>query len=472
MSLVSIDPQSPTPLVEQVRAGLAHLIEQRVLRQGNKLPSVRALATQLQVSKFTVADAYERLAALGYLRAHPGSGYYVSHQLSHLPGPASRAPVAATAERAFDHLWLAREQLQGEPHRVQVSAGSLPNELDDQHLIRRALKKVANQAQGALGDYGDPYGYLPLRQLVQLRLAELGLPAQPEQILLTNGATHALETVIRLLISPSDPVLVEDPGYPNLLGNLHLLNAKMLAVPRLADGPDLDALETLARSHRPKLFFVHSLLHNPTGSSLSPAKSHRLLQIAAELDLVLVELDVYADLASPAQTRLATLDGLQRVIHIGALSKSVLGPVRLGYVASSPSMIERLARIKLLSSVTSGQLSERMAYQVLSDTAYRKHLEAVRTHLANARTFTIQQLTEHGLEVFCEPQQGKYVWAKHPRYESSEALALCARQALVDLAPGNVFRPDLAATPWFRLNATQTCSPPWLQFLASLRVKQ
>jgi DNA-binding transcriptional MocR family regulator len=290
--------------------------------------------------------------------------------------------------------------------------------------------------------------------------------------MLTNGATHALETVIRLLVSPGDAVLVEDPGYPNLLGNLQLLNANMLPVPRLADGPDLEVLDALAESHRPQIFFVHSVLHNPTGSSLSPANAYRLLQIAAERDLVLVELDVYADLASPGQTRLATLDALQRVIHIGALSKSVLGPVRLGYVASSPSMIERLARIKLLSSVTSGQLSERIAYQVLSDTAYRKHLEGVRAHLARSSAFTVQQLTEHGFDVFCEPQQGKYVWAKHPLYASSEELAVSARQVDVDLAPGNIFRPDLATTPWFRLNVTQTMSPAWLSFLAQLSASQ
>jgi DNA-binding transcriptional MocR family regulator len=301
--------------------------------------------------------------------------------------------------------------------------------------------------------------------MVQLRLSAMGLRVPPPQIVLTHGATHALELVIRRLLRPGDRVLVEDPGYCSLFGNLQLQGITMLGVPRLADGPDLQALDRLAAEHRPKLFFVQSLMHNPTGSSLLPASAHRLLQLAAQHGFRLVEMDFYADLASPLQTRLATLDHLERVIYIGALSKTMLGPVRLGYLAGDAALATELANVKLLSSVTSAQLNERLAYQVLTDKACRRHLDLITARLQDCTAAAIRQLEAHGFVLHSEPRCGKYLWARHPAHASAETLAERARAAGLLLAPGRVFRPERGDTPWFRLNVAQTEQAAWQDWL-------
>lgn len=132
--------------------------------------------------------------------------------------------------------------------------------------------------------YGHPLGYAPLRRQLTLKLAELGIAAPPEQILLTHGTSQALALVTRLLLQPVDTTFVEDPGYYNLFGFLRQYGVRLVGVPRTVEGPDTTALRVLLRQHRPKVFFTQLLMQNPTGTDASPATMHRVLGAAQEFD--------------------------------------------------------------------------------------------------------------------------------------------------------------------------------------------
>ncbi len=462
MLQLSIDPDQPTPLVEQIVQAVRSQVDDAILRPGMRLPPIRKLAQVQQVSRFTVVEAYDRLVALGYLQSRRGSGFYVAPQRA----PATRTPRPAMTDRAVDVAWLMRQALDDSPDMLKASAGWLPPQWLDQEGLRRHLRALGRRADARVASYGTALGYLPLRQQLQVRLAEFGIGAPPEQIMLTNGATQALDIAARHLLKPGDTVFVDDPGYYNFFGNLRLLGAKLVGVPRGIDGPDIEALEALLAVHRPKVFFTHSVLHNPTGANLSPAAAFRVLQLANKHDFLVIEDDTYADMHPHATTRLANLDQLERVIYVGSFSKTLSGSVRVGFVAARPDLISEFTDVKALTAITSSEMSEQLVYQMLTDGHYRKYTERLQGRLEQARASAHRLLERLGMEVFLEPKGGLFLWGRIASIEDTAPLASRAAQSKIMLAPGKVFRPQMQASPWLRFNVAFTGDPRLERFLA------
>src|SRR5262249_6030956 len=191
----------------------------------------------------------------------------------------------------------------------------LPNSWMDEMGIRQSLSALSRKNGTHLIEYGNPFGYLPLREHLALLLSELGISARASQIVLTQGTSQALDLIMRHFVRPGDAVLVDDPGYYNLFGNLRLHGANLLGVPRGPDGPDMNVLEQFAAEHRPRIYFTQSALQNPTGTDMSPHVSFRVLQLAEQFDFLVVEDDIFCDLQTRKTPRLAALDQLNRVIY-------------------------------------------------------------------------------------------------------------------------------------------------------------
>ncbi|PTD95128.1 aminotransferase-like domain-containing protein [Pseudothauera lacus] len=460
MLQLSLEHGQATPLVEQIVGGIRNQIEDRILRPGMRVPPIRRLAETQGVSRFTVVEAYDRLVALGYLRSRRGSGFYVAPRQER-----SEIRLPAPVDRAVDVAWLMRQALDDRPGQVKAGAGWLPCEWLDGDGLRRHLRALSRRTDARLTGYGTAQGYLPLRQQLQVKLAEFGIGARPEQIVLTEGATRALDIVARHLIKPGDTVLVDDPGYFNFFGNLRLQGAKLVGVPRHADGPDVAEMEALLAHHRPKVFFTQSVLHNPTGSNLAPAKAFRILQLAEKHDFHIIEDDVYADFQPQATTRLANLDQLNRVIFIGSFAKTLSASLRVGYLAARADLAAELTDVKILTSVSSSEFNEQLTYQMLTDGHYRKYVERLQGRLAQATESCLRMFERVGLEVFLEPKGGVFLWARPPGVEDVAALATRAASAGIMLAPGKVFRPQMQASPWLRLNVAFANHPALERFL-------
>lgn len=286
--LLSLNSASPMPLVDQIVDHIRSQIDDRLLRTGMRLPPIRSFAEQNEVSRFTVVEAYDRLVALGYLQSRRGSGFYVATRQSAAPVE----PRSGEVMRAFDNAGVLHQSLEDAPDRLKVGVGWLPPEWLDEEGVRRNIRTLARRADTKVTSYGTPLGYRPLRDQIQIKLGELGVAARPGQIVLTHGATQALDIVARYLLKAGDCVFVDDPGYWNLFANLRLYGVQLIGVPRTQNGPDPEALEALLAEHRPKAFFTHSVLHNPTSSNLSPANAFRVLQLAEKHDFLIVEDDV------------------------------------------------------------------------------------------------------------------------------------------------------------------------------------
>jgi len=447
---VRLAPGSPEPLVEQLVTGVRQHIEGRLLRPGTRLPSIRALAAQQQVSRFTVVEAYDRLVASGHVESRRGSGFYVAARTL----PETAAERTGSLERAVDVANLIAGMCDDDARAMFAqdrlfAGGCLPNDWQEESGIRRHAHIAASQGH-ELTDFGTKLGYAPLRDVIARRVGELGLAVANDQVLLTNGATHAFDLLIRYLVSPGDAVLVDDPGYYNLFGHLRLAGARLLPVPRGLDGPDLDTLARLAHEHRPRAYFTTSVLNNPTCTHIQPDVGHRLLQLAAQHRFYVIEDDIFSDLATSAPPRLCALDRLERTFYIGSFSKTLSASLRSGFVIGQPDAIDALARLKLLTGLTTPAFAERVVHAMLVGGHYRKHVARIRERLDVRRSRMAQELERAGWALACMPDAGMFLWARHPAVDDSLWIAEGARREGLRLAPGASFRPLHDASPWMR----------------------
>jgi DNA-binding transcriptional MocR family regulator len=450
MLSLTVSQTSNQPLADQIVAGIKRQIDDRHLRPGTKLPSIRNFAENYNVSRFTVVEAYDRLVAMGYLHSRRGAGFYSA--AAPAPAGATHPAPSDNHKRNEELVWLIRRLLEANENTTLAGGPWLPNSWLDEAGIRQSLNVLARKNGTYLLEYGHPFGYLPLREHLGLMLAGLGITAHPGQIMLTQGTSQALELIIRYLLKPGDAALVDDPGYYNMFGNLRLHGVEMLAVPRNPDGPDVTILETLAAAHRPKVYFTQSVMQNPTGTDMSPHVAFKVLQAAERHNFTVVEDDIFCDLQVKPTHRLATLDQFNRVIYARSFSKTLSGSLRVGFVACTEGIANELADIKMLTSITTSQFTERLIYLMLVDGHYRKYLSRLHERLGEARLNVVRAFERIGLEFFVEPADGMFVWARLPHIDDSLALAEASQRDGIMLAPGAIFRPHLERSPWMRFN--------------------
>lgn len=438
-----------TTLAEQLGLQFAQRIAQRVLPPGARLPSVRDCARRQGVSTATVVAAYDQLQAQGLIEARPQRGFFVRGR--HLATPLPRAPAAGGPPPApVDATALIRSMFQNREGPASPGMGTLPEDWLDAGVLQRALRQASSPAAAASWlRYGEPAGHLGLRQALSRRLADTGIAASPAQIVTTLGATHALDIVSRTLLRPGDAVLVDEPGWAVEYARLTRMGLRLLPVPRGAEGPDLAAFDALAREHAPRVYITVSVLHNPTGASLSPAAAHRVLQLAAQHGLLIVEDDTYAWLAPAHATRMAQLDALERTIYVSGFSKVLVPQWRIGFIAASPALAERFVDTKLLATLTTPAVLEDAMARLLDKGTLRRHAERVLQRLDGARERTARLVRDAGMHFAAAPQ-GLFGWVDVGA--DTEQLA----QPMFDegwlIAPGSLFHATPRPTTLMRVN--------------------
>ncbi len=442
-------------LVERVMQEIRQRIDSNRHMPGTKLPSIRKFAGMMEVSKSTVVDAYDRLAAEGIIQARKGSGFYVS---GHLP-PLTLANIGPQLDRVVDPLWVSRQSLEAEEATLKPGCGWLPAEWMPEEGIRRALRSISRSEQSILADYGTPHGFAPLREFLVRRMSSHGIDASPDQVIITESGTQAIDLLCRFLIEPGDTVLVDDPCYFNFQALLKAHRANIVSVPFTPAGPDLDLFQKALQEHQPRLYITNSTIHNPTGAMLSPAVAHQLLKLAEQADLTIIEDDIFAEFEEKPTPRLAALDGLNQVIHIGSFSKTLSASVRCGFIAVRRDWVEGLIDLKIATSFGGGPFAAELAWRVVKDGSYRKHMDHVRERLSAASGKTIKRLKSIGIEPWITPQAGMFLWCALPDNLDAADIARKALARGVVLAPGNVFSHAGTANQFLRFNVAQSGSP-------------
>ena len=438
--------------IGSVVAAIRSRIATRSLTPGARLPSVRAFARTMQVSASTVVEAYERLAAEGTIRSRPGAGFYVCGALA----PLTLAEIGPKLDREVDPFWVSRQSLEAGRDILKPGCGWLPASWMPTAGLRRALRALARAEDDVLTDYDTPLGLPPLRRLLAHRMGEHGVEASPDQIMLTESGTQAIDLLCRLLIEPGDTVLVDDPCYFNFHALLRAHRAKIVSVPYTPSGPDIELFAQALAEHRPRLYITNSAIHNPTGAMLSPATAHRLLKLADQAGLTIIEDDVFADFEHDPAPRLAAFAGLGQVVQIGSFSKTLSASVRCGFIAARPDWIERLIDLKIATSFGSGHLSAELVLSLLKDGGYRRHMDAVRARLARAMAETAARLEAIAIKPWLRPRAGMFLWCELPEgIDAADVARRCLADDIV-LAPGNAFSLSRTARGFLRFNVAQS----------------
>lgn len=456
----SLSRDAAATLTEQLAGRYTEQIRQRLLGPGSRLPSIRDCARRHRVSASTVVAAYDHLLAQGLVEVRRQRGFFVREAAADALPRAAAAPDSAPRRTLpLSATTLMRGMFQPPGSQPMPGLGTLPVEWLDSGMLAGALRRIGNgarQAEFAL-QYGEPAGDARLRRALSQLLAERGVAAHADQIVTTVGATHGLDVVTRSLMHAGDTVLVDEPGWSVEYARLAALGLRALPVPRRDDGPDLAVMERLieaqAPAERPRLYVTVSVLHNPTGASLSLPLAHRLLQLAQKHDLLILEDDSYAYLAPAHQPRVAALDALERTVYVGGFSKILAPNWRVGYIAAARPLVERFIDTKLLTTLTTPGLTEQALAHCLEQGWLRRHAERVVQRLDAARARCVALAERHGAR-FVTPPRGLFGWVDVGT--DTERLA----QRLFDegwlLAPGTLFHATPRPTTLMRINFAST----------------
>jgi DNA-binding transcriptional MocR family regulator len=469
-------------LAEQLADRFGERIRSRLLAPGARLPSVRQCAQQQGVSPSTVVAAYDQLLAQGLVEAHRNRGFFVRNRA---PVPVSMAqdvarsavspgrgqmpaggfeaqhvPVNATA--------LIRGMFHSSSDKPQPGMGVFPPDWLETTFMPAAVRRVTSTRalQAFSLQYGEPAGDSGLRQSLSHKLVGINVPATPQQIITTVGATHALDIISRTLLRAGDYVMVEEPGWAIEFARLAALGMRILPVPRGPEGPDLAVMARYCELHAPKLFVSVSVFHNPTGYCLSPGSAHRLLQLANQHDFYIAEDDTYSHIAPEHATRLCALDGLQRTMYVSGFAKILAPGWRVGYLAAPPALVESLLDTKLLATLTTPALLEKAIAWCIDQGLLRRHAERIRTRLDGARARSVKLALAHGCR-FAAPPAGLFGWVETG--VDTDALA----QRLLDvgylLAPGALFHAGRHPSTLMRINFATTQEAAFWQVFAQIR---
>jgi DNA-binding transcriptional MocR family regulator len=455
--------QSAIPLVDQIAERITKLVQHGQLAAGARLPSIRKLAKLVGASPFTVVDAYDRLVARGVIESRAGRGFYVTRRREVAPLATVESALPDTSS---DALALARLCMTSPTEVIAAGSGFLPENWLLEAAPGGILSRLSRGRRPQAWLPCPPQGLPELREQIAARLTQHGIAVSAAHIMTTFGASQAFDLLARILLTAGDAVLVEDPGYFVLFEQLRAHHVRLVPIPRRTDGPDLEALEAACRAHRPRAFFTQTLLHNPTGSSAEPANSHRVLSLAEQFGFAVIEDDVYGDLYEGSGVRLAQIDGLRQVIHVGSYTKLIGPSLRVGFIAADAALIAQLVERKVLSVLSGSALLEAFVSEVLDSGRYKRHVDQVRARLARMRRDARQALESAGIEFNTPLGDGMFLWGRVPDTTPVDELVRSARDHSILLAKGSLFSPSQSCGQWLRFNAAHSAAAPLVRFLS------
>jgi DNA-binding transcriptional MocR family regulator len=322
-----------------------------------------------------------------------------------------------------------------------------------------AIARALARSSAGMASRCPPQGLPELRERLALMLRGMGIPVDAGRVLTTYGGTHAIDMIARCFLAPGDSVIVEDPGYFLMFGRLRQDGVRVVPVARRHDGVDLAQFEAACREHRPRLAFLQTALHNPTGWSSSAGNLHKVLVIAQAHGVLIAEDDVQGHFQDAPATRLAALSGLEGVIYYSSFCKALSPALRIGYLAADPALLKVLLRHKIHTVLTTPALNELVMLEVLAAGRWRKHLERLQRRLARARHASIARLAGAGIRFEHPGESGLFLWGEVPEGVAVDELVQDAHRNKILLARGSAFTTGNPADPHLRFNVA-ACQEP------------
>lgn len=446
-------------LYERVAAALRAQIARGTLRAGERLPSVRQLAQGHGVSTATAVQTYLQLEREGLAVARPRSGFFVRATTPAAPAarpPRRRAPgeVNNPALRSVMEL-LARSDL------LPLHSATPAPDLLPRAALTASLSRCLRRTPAAALDYAPPQGHFALRRLLAQRYAQVGAQVSAEEIVLTGGAMEAINLSLRAITSPGDVVLVETPTYHGILQAVAALRLKVLEVPtRPGQGIDVARMQQLLQQTMVRAAILVPNFNNPLGSLTGDTDKQALVASCARHGTVIIEDDIYGDLAWSGQrpSPLRRWDDGGTVISCGSFSKVLAPGLRLGWVAGG-QWSEVLARAKFFATVGGNSLAQLAIADYLQRHDLERHLRRLRRTLADNGQRLHDAIARHwpADTRVSEPQGGLSLWVQLPGGADSRALFEQALDKGIGTSPGVLFSSRGEYVDYLRLS----CGLAW-----------
>jgi DNA-binding transcriptional MocR family regulator len=447
----------------QVALAIERDIEREIYRPGERLPGVRRLAQQYQVSISTALEACRLLEDRGHLQAKLRSGFFVRlHRQAVSQQPAISDPPSAPSEVTGQQLAMQLIKAANDPKLLPLGAAVPHPQYMPVQAMAAALARTLRRDGSAAAAYAFPPGHANLRRQIAKRMSELGCPTDPDGIVITNGCQEALGLALRVLTKPGDVVAIESPTFYGLLQVIEALGLKALEIPtHPREGISVEALEFALQQWPVRACIVTPNFSNPLGSCMSIERKRALVDLLGQKNIPLIEDDVYGDLGfeGPRPGIAKALDSSgDNVVYCSSFSKTLTPGLRIGWIAAGryQAQIEYHKYVLNLAAPTASQMA---VAELLERGGYDRYLRQARRDYATAvarMSRAVELYFPEGTRV-TQPQGGFVIWVEFPTAIDGNALY---RQALthgISIAPGTMFSATGRYRNFIRLN----CAVPW-----------
>ncbi|WP_051711105.1 aminotransferase-like domain-containing protein [Andreprevotia chitinilytica] len=430
----------------QLAEELAQAIASGLLKRGEKLPSIRKLSTQRQVSLSTVMEAYRELEDRGLIEARPQSGFYVCNAAQLFKAPALTQPPSAPREVVTPAaLWPYHAS---DIHKLKVDFGFavLSPELFPIQQLQRLLAQITRYQPRILAEYGKPPGDMELRRHIARRALAWGGHFEAEDVLITHGCIEALNLCLRAVTKPGDVVAIESPTYFGLLQILESFQLKALEIPTHPQtGISIEALELATRNDQVKACLLIPNFSNPLGSLMPDENKKRLVELLASRDIPLIEDDIYGEFyrhgnrPRPAKA----FDTSDNVMLCSSFTKVLAPGMRIGWVVGG-KWTRAIEKLKFINTYSTPLHSQQTISRFLENGGYDHHLRRLRRAVAEQVDGAVDAIRRYfpadtRLNV---PQGGFALWVELPEAINTRELLDLALVEGISFAPGELFSPS------------------------------
>lgn len=461
----SFDDSSSLPLVklyEKLAGNIEQAVQRGVFAPGEKIPSVRQASRQHGVSVKTVLHAYALLESRGVVESRPQSGYVVRLPSGTADSLTPSTPALVVASEV-DVSRLVLSTLRRIRAHDAVPLGSpYP---DPTPFPWRRINQYANATARRHSNWNLiddlPPGNLELIRQIARRYAENGMSVNPDEIIITVGATEAINLSLQAVAKPGDTVAVESPTYYAMLHAIERLGMRAIEVPaHPSDGIDLDILARVIEEQKIAACMVMPNFQNPLGFQMSDERKQRLVTLLATHEIPVIENDVYHELYY-GDTRPSTLKHFDKnglVLHCASFSKSLTASYRIGW-AMPGRYSAQVEKLKFLNTLTTPSVPQLAIADYLRNDGYDRHLRSIRKlYKQQARIMSAMVLRFFPPGTRLSTPQGGYVlWVELPGRIDSMQLYEAALKLGITIGPGTMFSTTNAYRHFIRLNY----SYPW-----------
>ncbi len=449
-------------LYEKFADEIEEAVRRGVFAPGERVTSVRQASQQHGVSIKTVLHAYALLESRGILETRPQSGYFVrAKPPARVMARVAKRTIAAASEVDVSGLVLSTLRSIGAHDAVPFGSPYPDPEPFPWRRINQYANAIARRhASWNLIDDLPPGNPELIRQIAR-RYAENGVPVDPDEIVITVGATEAINLSLQAVAKPGDTVAVESPTYYAMLHAIERLGMRAIEVPtHPADGIDIDALAAIIARRKIAACMVMPNFQNPLGFQMPDERKRRLVELLSEHEIPVIENDVYHELyfgdARPSTLKNFDTKGL--VLHCASFSKSLTASYRIGW-AMPGRFRAQVEKLKFLNTLTTPSVPQVAIADYLRQDGYDRHLRRVRKlyrQQARIMMSMVERFFPPGTRT-STPQGGYVLWVELPPRVDSMKLYRAALECGITVGPGTMFSTRNAFSHFIRLNY----SYPW-----------